>query len=134
MNATSGSAVKTYKEYYLAPNLRFIDNFLKSRPHKSNLSKDPDQIENEDDLTSMSAGSSAGDLQMTDFSTQQHTSPPPKNKQINLGDVTKTAYEYFTLRNKQINTRQENMDEGSKVKNIDDSDPDMALAAACCQM
>ncbi|CAH1971908.1 unnamed protein product [Acanthoscelides obtectus] len=75
----------------------------------------------------MSAGSPAGERQATDFITPQHTQPPPKNKQIRISDVNKTAHEYFTLKNKQIIARQQNMDEGIKVKNKDDSDADMAF-------
>ncbi|CAH1963767.1 unnamed protein product [Acanthoscelides obtectus] len=120
MSAPSGSAAKTPKEYYLAPNLRFLDSFLKSRPSKGNLGNDADRIEDEDDLTCMSAGSPAGERQATDFITPQHSQPPPKNKQIRISDVNKTAHEYFTLKNKQIIARQQNMDEGTKVKNKDD--------------
>lgn len=118
----SGSAAKPVKEYYLASSLRFLDNFLKSRPSKSNIVINTHEIGNNDENESsnMSAGSNAADLQETNLGfTPLRTTPSlPKKTQISLSDVNKSAYEFFSNKNKRTKT---------KDQNVEDSDADMAF-------
>ncbi|CAB3231906.1 unnamed protein product [Arctia plantaginis] len=94
-------------------------SFLKSRSSKGNLDRNTDPIdEDEDGLTSMSGGSFAVGQNVIDCLTPQPTPLLPKKSQINLSDVNKSAYEYFSRKTKQINT---------KEQYVGDSDADMAF-------
>lgn len=103
----SGSAAKMTREYYLSPYLNFLDNFLKSRPTKSNLNKydniDGNDSEDIDEtlLTEQLASENS------DFNSYQSTpTPPPSNKsgKITIKDVNKVAHDYFTQKAMQRKT------------------------------
>ncbi|KAH9644066.1 hypothetical protein HF086_009779 [Spodoptera exigua] len=112
LDLPSGSGAKTIKEYYLSPHLHFLDNYLKSRPTKSNLSKYDctDGNDSEEVDETLFTGQLASENTNSDSISNQSTPTPPllpllnKSRAISIKDVNKSAHEYFSQRALQMKT------------------------------
>ncbi|XP_046976417.1 uncharacterized protein LOC124542518 [Vanessa cardui] len=112
LDLPSGSGAKTIKEYYLSPHLHFLDNYLKSRPTKSNLSKydSTDGNDSEEVDETLCTGQLPCQNTNSDSISNQSTPTPPllpplnKSRAISLKDVNKSAHEYFSQRALQMKT------------------------------
>ncbi|KAJ4429087.1 hypothetical protein ANN_26088 [Periplaneta americana] len=127
----SGSGVKPIKEYYLAPHLQYLKNFLKSRPSKGNtMTKQMQEKSNDDDDDNDNDEHDPLPqplLPTTTFLSPRIVPPrkpsPPvdsdkykKKRTRTLSDVNDTACNYFEERRKSLLN-----------KNVTEHDPDMAF-------
>lgn len=134
----SGSGVKPVKQYYLAPHLKFLDRFLKSRPAKGNIIEKPTSNRNEklgadEDNLSVSedeepeplpenksetpfSPQSTNDLTEVTTPAAEVTDGSRKRKAPTLKEVNESALSYFQEKKKLLTN-----------KSSEAMDPDMAF-------